>query len=201
MLSSMMGVRRERNGSVRFSSNARSWATTQSSSNGRGSTRSWSFREGHMDAIGVRSRHDRGWFNAWSRPRSFLIDGPRSSCDRGHQFHRSTGSNGRDFREKIPFKNRCIPLFFLTLDWFVKQFSEFGAKSWVLHDPPAFRLDCKAIRAGLITNHHRISLNFPLEFRTSARKKSSKIRFNPHELKPHSCKNQVSSEIRSIIRW
>ena len=26
------------------------------------------------------------------------------------------------------------------------------------------------------------------------------IRFNPHELKPHSCGNQVSSKIRSIIK-
>ena len=27
------------------------------------------------------------------------------------------------------------------------------------------------------------------------------IRFNPDELKPHSCGNQVSSKVWSIIKW
>ena len=97
-------------------------------------------------------------------------------------------------------KNRCTLLFFLTLDWFVKQLRNFGAKSWVHHNSLAFRLNRDPIGARLIVIHHRISSNFPLEFRTSARKKSRKIRFNPRELKPHPCGNRVSSEIWSIIR-
>ena len=144
---------------------------------------------------------DRGSFISKSGATIPPTDGPQLSCDRGHHSHRSTRSNGHDFWAKNPFKNRCIPSYFWTLDWFVKQLSEFGEKSWVLRDPLAFRLDCEAIGAGLITNHHRISSNFPLEFRMLARKKSSKIRFNPCELKPCSCGNRVSSEIWSIIRW
>ena len=40
-----------------------------------------------------------------------------------------------------------------------------------------------------------LTSDFPVERRTCARKKSSQIRFNPSELKPHSSGNQVSSEI------
>ena len=48
-------------------------------------------------------------------------------------------------------------------------------KTLVHRDPPAFRLDCDAIRAGLIANSSLISSNFPLEFRMSARKNPSKF--------------------------
>ena len=41
--------------------------------------------------------------------------------------------------------------------------------------PSPFRLDCEAIGAGLITNFSLISSNFPLEFRTSTRKNTSKF--------------------------
>ena len=136
--------------------------------------------------ISMRSRLDRHAIVAWlSCDRGSFIaesgatipptDGPWSWCDCGHHSHRSTGSNGHDFWAKNPFKTDVFPLFTSTLDWIVKELSNFKERSRVLRDPPTFRLNCKAIREGLITNHHRISLNFPLEFRTSARKKSSKF--------------------------
>ena len=53
-------------------------------------TRLWSDRY----AIVARSPRDRGLISTKSRPRSSLPDGPRSSCDRGHQTHLLTGSNG-----------------------------------------------------------------------------------------------------------
>ena len=50
-----------------------------------------------------------------------------------------------------------------------------GGSSSDGRDPPAFRLDCHAIEAGLIANSSLISSNFPLEFRKSARKNPSKF--------------------------
>ena len=153
-------------------------------------------------AIVARLSHDCGKITVQFRPRSPLIDGPRSSCDRGHQIHLLTGSNGPQIARKFSFKKtNVLPCFFLTLDWFGKQLNEFGEKFWVIHDPSAFRLDFNQIGPGLITNFHRISSNFSLQRRTSARKKSSKIRFNSSELKPQICGNQVSSGIQLIIRW
>ena len=57
----------------------------------------------------------------------------------------------------------------------MKELSEFRGRSLVHRDPPAFRLDCQAIGAGLIVNFSFISSNFPLEFRTSTRKNPSKF--------------------------
>ena len=62
-----------------------------------------------------------------------------------------------------------------TFDRLVKKLSEFRGRSLVHRVPPAFRLDCEAIGVGLITNFSLISSNFPLEFRTSARKNPSKF--------------------------
>ena len=62
-----------------------------------------------------------------------------------------------------------------TFDRLVNKLSEFRGRSLVHRVPPAFRLDCKAIGAGLITNFSLISSNFPLEFRTSTRKNPSKF--------------------------
>ena len=62
-----------------------------------------------------------------------------------------------------------------TFDRLVKKLSEFRGRSLVHRVPPAFRLDCEAIGAGLITNFSLISSNFPLEFRTSTRKNPSKF--------------------------
>ena len=87
------------------------------------------------------------------------------------------------------------PFVNLTFDRFVKELSEFRGKDLVHRDPPAFRLDCEAIGAGLIANFSLILLNFPLEFRTSVRKNPSKFASIHEKLKPHSCGNQVNSEI------
>ena len=57
----------------------------------------------------------------------------------------------------FPLKRQCIPPYFLTFDWFVKQLSEFGIKSLVICDSPAFRLNSEAIRARLIANSSLIS--------------------------------------------
>ena len=57
----------------------------------------------------------------------------------------------------------------------MKELSEFRGRSSVHRDPPAFRLNCEGIGAGLITNSSLISSNFPLEFRKSVRKDSSKF--------------------------
>ena len=62
-----------------------------------------------------------------------------------------------------------------TFDRFVKELNEFRGRSLVHRDPPAFRLDCEAIGAGLIVNFSLISSNLPLEFRTSTRKNPSKF--------------------------
>ena len=49
-----------------------------------------------------------------------------------------------------------------TFDRLVNKLSEFRGRSLVHRVPPAFRLDCEAIGAGLITNFSLISSNFPL---------------------------------------
>ena len=75
----------------------------------------------------------------------------------------------------FPLKACISPLCSSTFDRFVKELSEFRGRSLVHRDPPVFRLDCEAIGAGLITNFSLISSNFPLQFRTSARKNPSKF--------------------------
>ena len=80
------------------------------------------------------------------------------------------------YSDQFPSLEACIPLFCsLTFDRLVKKLSEFRGRSLVHPVPPAFRLDCEAIGAGLITNFSLISSNFPLEFRTSTRKNPSKF--------------------------
>ena len=77
----------------------------------------WRSGDGNDSALMIVA-HDRGSIVANSplidAPQSPLIDVPRSSCDRGHQIHLSTGSNGPNFLGKISFKNRCALLFSLN---------------------------------------------------------------------------------------
>ena len=78
--------------------------------------------------------------------------------------------------DQFPSLKACIPLSCsLTFDRLVKKLSKFRGRSLVHRVLPAFRLDCEAIGAGLITNFSLISSNFPLEFRTSTRKNPSKF--------------------------
>ena len=79
------------------------------------------------------------------------------------------------FRLIFPLKTHVFSLCSLTFDRFVKELSEFRGRSLIHRDPPTFRLDCEAIGAGLIMKFSLISLNFPLEFRTSTRKNPSKF--------------------------
>ena len=77
---------------------------------------------------------------------------------------------------QFPSLKACISLLCSsTFDRFMKELSEFRGRSLVHRDPPAFRLDCEAIGAGLIANFSLISSNFPLEFRTSTRKNPTKF--------------------------
>ena len=75
----------------------------------------------------------------------------------------------------FPLKTHVLLLCSLTFDRLVKKLSEFRARSLVHRVPPAFRLDCEAIGAVLITNFSLISSNFPLHVRTSTRKNPSKF--------------------------
>ena len=129
---------------------------------------------------------DRGW-QSWPDCRAIVARSPR---DHGHDRlalmahdHRAivainrpfTRSNGQQFLQKFPFKNRCILSLFLN-SWLnregIKQFlGKILSSSW----SPAFRLDCDPIGAGLITKFHRILSNFPLKRRMSLRKKQCKF--------------------------
>ena len=76
----------------------------------------------------------------------------------------------------FPTLKACISLLCSsTFDQFVKKLSKFRGRSLIHRDPPAFRLDCEAIGAGLIANFSLILSNFPLEFQTSTRKNPSKF--------------------------
>ena len=75
----------------------------------------------------------------------------------------------------LPLKSHVFLLCSSNFDRLVKKLSEFPGRSLVHRDPPAFRLDCKAIGAGLIVKFSLISSNFPLEFQTSTRKNPSKF--------------------------
>ena len=80
-----------------------------------------------------------------------------------------------------------------------RELRNFLARSIVLHDPPAFRIDCDPIGAGLITNRCLIRSYSPLERQTNARKRPSQILFHPRELKSNSRVNRVSTENQSFI--
>ena len=82
-----------------------------------------------------------------------------------------------------------------TFDRLVKKLSEFRGRSLVHRVPPAFRLDCEAIGAGLITNFSLISSNFPLEFRTSTRKNPSKFASIHENWSP------ILAEIGLVVRF
>ena len=78
-------------------------------------TAGWRKTKNHdRHAIVARSSRDRGSFIAKSGATIPATYGPRSSCDRGHQNHLPTGSNGPELVRKSPFKNLCIPSLFLN---------------------------------------------------------------------------------------
>ena len=140
--------------------------------------------------IAARSPGNQNPIAARSCPRSGLIqcqnweDSSRDSSDDPAQrnfSHDPIKSRPRPrqlptiFGLMLPLKSHVFLPCSSTFDRFVKELSEFRGRSLVHRDPPAFRLDCEAIGAGLIANFSLISSNFPLEFRTSARKNPSKF--------------------------
>ena len=98
-------------------------------------------------------------------------------------------------RQFFSLKPMYSPSLFLNFDRLVKKLSEFQGRSLVHRDPTAFRLDCKAIGAGLILNFSLILSNFPLEFRTSARTNSSKF------TSIHENWSLILAEIALVVRF
>ena len=131
---------------------------------GRSRRKSW---------LGISGKRGKIKANSWPIPKlrlrpkeSFPL--PIKPPPRSPSLPRSSG--------QFPSLKACISLLCSsTFDQFVKELSEFQGRSLVHRDPPAFRLDCDAIRAGLIANFSLISSNFALEFRTSPRKNLSKF--------------------------
>ena len=106
--------------------------------------------------------------------------------------HQTAGNFGPTF----PFKTGVFSLLCSsTFDRFVKELSEFRGRSFVHHDPPAFRLNFEGIGAGLIANSYLISSNFPLEFRKSVTKDPSK--FTPIRANW----SLILMEIRLVVRF
>ena len=136
----------------------------------------------------------RSWGDTWMHPESPMKIGwatfagswdrsPWSSRNRGHRSV-FTESNGPRLSHDFSIKRCSLFLCILTLDWIVKKVSSFLAKSWVLRDPPAFRLDCDPIGAGLITNPREIWSNSPLEHRTYTEEETEQIHSNRRDLEP-----------------
>ena len=169
--------------SIRSSSDARSWATTRSSSD------CWMEKDQEP-----RSTRDRSMIIAqlWPDRRAIVAHSsqnqePWSLQLMGHD-HRAIvaiktiswpDQTVRNWCGNLPLKTNVSPLYFSTLDWILKELSDLKERIWVLHDPPMFRLDFDQNRSEIDHEFHRISSDFPLEHWTSARKKSSQIRFNP----------------------
>ena len=141
----------------------------------------WSWPD--RDPIAARSWPDHGWNACYSEAKLTLIHGgieattspqgtaPTKPWINLHDHFNWPRSSGQ-FHSLKPM---YLSLWNSTFDRFMKELSEFQGRSLVHRDPPAFRLDCDAIGAGLIANFSLISSNFPLEFRTSARKNPSRF--------------------------
>ena len=129
---------------------------------------SWGENRGHIEA---KSKQNWGWFQTNPEATSSCHETAATT----HGFRPTTASTAHD-SGPISSLKACISLSCSsTFDRLMKKLSEFRGRSLVHRVPPAFRLDCEAIGAGLITNFSLISSNFPLEFRTSTRKNPSKF--------------------------
>ena len=159
--------------------------------------RSWPDRGAIVAKIGgfltVKSGQNRRGIEAVSSP---IGTAPTTLANRLHDRSNDPRSSDQfsSLKEGIPLS--CS----LTFDRFVKELSEFRGRSLVHRDPPAFRLNFEGIGAWLITNSSLISSNFPLEFRKIREKGSEQIHSNSRKFELKSHGNQVSSEIRSIIK-
>ena len=160
--------------------------------------RSWSDRY----AIVARSPHDQGYPIAKSRPihPGFEATTPLNA-NRSHDASIPPPwplQLPMILRPISPLKTHVVLHCSSTFDWFVKKLSEFWGRSLFHRDPPTFDSISKQLErdwSRISPWFHRI---FPLNSDVRE-EESEQIRFNPRELKPHSCGNRVSSEIQSII--
>ena len=154
--------------------------------------RSWSDRGAKIVEIGAKFTAEFGqnWrgIQPLSSPSATAPTTPSNDAHDRFNWPRSS--------DQFPSLKACIPLFCSsTFDRLVKKLSEFRRRSLVHRVPPAFRLDCEAIGAGLITNFSLISSNFPLEFRTSTRKNPSKFASIHENWSP------ILAEIGLVVRF
>ena len=122
------------------------------------------------------------------------MSSPSETASTMHEFRPHDHINCPRSSGQFPSLKACISLHCSsTFDRLVKKLSEFRGRSLV--HPPAFRLDCEAIGAGLVTNFSLISSNFPLEFRTSTRKNLSKFTSIYENWSP------ILVEIKLVVRF
>ena len=178
------------------------------------SRRSACDRRRFRTTIVARSRPDRGAIVAWSwrklrrcgsKIEALVITNPsrhwsHDPCSRNRTHEAATDAPRSPPSSTISslissLKSHVLPLWTSTFDRLVKKLSEFRGRSLVHRVSPAFRLDCEAIRAGLITNFSLISSNFPLEFRTSTRKNPSKFASIHENWSP------ILAEIGLVVRF
>ena len=125
---------------------------------------------------------------------------PKEPLPRPLQIAPTTAPISHDFWAKFLFKNWCISLLlfnFWSIHEGIKQISrKISSSSW-----------SPRVYTRLRSNWSRIDHEFLLDLIEFSpcilnvhEEESEQIRFNPRELKPHSCGNWVSSEIWSIIR-
>ena len=104
------------------------------------------------------------------------------------------------FGPKIPFKSMYFPSCSSTFNRFVKWIKQISRKisssSWSPHVQTRLRSNWSWIDHEFLLDFIKFSPWIP----NVHEEESEQIRFNPQELKAHSCGNWVSSEIRSIIR-
>ena len=122
--------------------------------------------------IGSRSWPDHGFFLKQNRG---LVKANPEATSSPSKTAPTTASIAHEIGPIFSLKTHVVLHCSSTFDRFVKELRKFRGRSLVPRDPPTFRLDCEAIGAGLIANFSLISSNFPLEFRTSARKNPSKF--------------------------
>ena len=142
------------------------------------------------DRAAIVAHLERSWHMVMSwlmahDPRAIVAINPTSRPDQ----------TAAKIEQKFPLKRRCIPPYFLNF-WLIREeIKQIWRKSKVLRDPLMFKLNCKAIGAGLMANFLLISSNFSLEFRTSARKKSRKFALI------HVNWSLILAEIRLVVRF
>ena len=199
-----MGMRRGREGSIRFSSNCHD------------STRSWHFRkntwtpsESDRDAIVVWLLRNRGpiaaqsWLilcaikatiisNWWAT----IFVWSWSSIPPLHRIKRP-----KFVGQKSPLKRWCIPSFLFNF-WLIREeikriWSKILCSSW----SPYVQTQLRSNWSGIDHESSSDFIEFSPWIPNLREEEIEQICFNQRELKPHSCGNQVKCKIWSIITW